>query len=359
MQKEILLAHFPKITLKRYRELTAAFSNIDNAWQAEFVDLQKLGWEDDFIHEFLTWRDNVDEEKIAEILQAEKIHCITLSDENYPALLKQIYDPPICLFVRGEIGVLDYPLAVVGPRKHSMYAKQITEDIISVLARSGVEIISGLAIGVDGVAHEAALRAHGRTLAVLGCGINKQNIYPSAHKHLSEKIIENNGALISEYPPGTEPTKFTFPRRNRIVAGLSLGTFLVEAAENSGALITAQCALDSNREVFVAPQNITSSTATGSNALLKIGAIPVTEAQDILNVLNLQEIKHDAIPKTIKADTPTEAMILQFLSRKPIHIDELTKKTSIPSHTINSTLIIMEMKGQIKNLGNMMYVLCI
>ena len=195
MKKEILLAHFPKITVKRYRELTGAFSNLDTAWQAEFSDFKKINWQDNFINEFLLWRDSINPEKINLILEKEQIQCVTIEDEAYPPLLKKVFDPPFCLFARGNLSDLKYPLAVVGPRKYSVYGKQITEDLVPPLVHNGLEIISGLALGIDGIAHRAALQAGGRTIAVLGGGIDKQHIYPAAHKQLAEKIIELRSML--------------------------------------------------------------------------------------------------------------------------------------------------------------------
>lgn len=357
MQKEILLAHFPKITFKRYRELLGAFSNLDNVWRAEFDDLKKLNWKDDLINEFLLWRDALDENKINCTLEKEQIKCITMDDSDYPPLLKEIYDPPFCLFVRGDISNIQNPLAVVGPRKYSTYGKQITEELVPKLARTNIAIISGLALGIDGIAHNATLQAGGRTIAVLGSGINKNNVYPACHRELSERIIESGGALISEYPPGTEPNTFTFPRRNRIVAGMSLGTLVIEAAENSGALITAQFALDSNREIFCIPQNITSPTAFGSNKFLKNGATPVTEADDIINAFNLQELTKPSAPTKIIASNPLEEKIIKLLSKEPVHVDILIKQSGITSQETNSTLILMEIQGKIKNTGGMMYIL--
>lgn len=358
MKKEILLAHFPKLTHKRYQQILAAFSDLDTFWEeAEFGELKKLNWNENFIHEFLLWKDELDLGKINKILDQEKITCITLEDNNYPALLREIYDPPFCIFIRGNINKINYPLAVVGPRKYSQYGKQVTQDITGELARHGVTIISGLAIGIDTIAHTSTLQSEGRTIAVLGSGVNKQHIYPATNRNLAEHIIEKGGAVISEYPPGALCNKYTFPRRNRIVAGMSLGALVIEAKENSGALITSQCALDNNREVFTIPQNITSPTSIGSNNLLKMGARPVTSAQDILDALNLQDIKHYVENKKIIPDSPIEEKILEHLSREPIHVDIITKKTQLQSHEVNSALTLMEMKGQLRNLGGMMYVI--
>lgn len=357
MKKEILLSYFPKITIKRYRELLGVFSSIDNIWKAEFDDLKKTKWDDSLIHEFLVWRENLDEEKVHKILDHENIHCLTQDDQDYPELLKQIYDPPLCLFVRGELKNDGYNLAVVGTRKYTPYGQQVAEELVPQIAAQGITIVSGLAFGIDSIAHEATLKVHGKTIAVLGSGINDRHIYPSQHRELAQRIIEGGGAVISEYPPGTLPSNFTFPRRNRLIAGMSLGTLVIEAPEKSGALITASCALENGREVFAIPQNITSRTATGPNNLIKMGAKPTTCAQDIVDALDLQNIVQYVTNKDILPDSPTEATLLTHLSKEPTGVDELIKKSGLGSATVNSTLTLMEMKGKIRNIGGMMYVL--
>ncbi len=358
LKKEILLAHFPKLTNKRWQDIRSAFSDVNAFWNSYFDEIKtKLHWDDNLIHEFLIWKDNLNEELIIKRLNDTGINCVTLDDPEYPELLKQIYDPPFCLFIRGSLTRLDFPLGVVGTRKFTSYGKQVTEELIGELARQGVAIISGLALGIDGIAHEATIRANGVTIAVLGGGVDHQYLYPAAHKHLAERIIDAGGAVLSEYHPGTLPTQFSFPRRNRIIAGLSLGTLVIEAGESSGALITAQCSLDSNRDVFAVPQNITSPTAIGPNNLLKMGAKPVTSAKDILDALNLQNIQQFVESKEILPDSPTEATILPHLSREPIHIDNIIKRSGLASHVVNGTMTLMEMKGKVRNLGGMMYVL--
>jgi len=357
MKKEILFSYFPKATVKRYQQLITVFGNLDKAWQADSEILKKTGWEEKVIQEFLNWKNKIDEEKITKILQQENIYCLTRDDENYPELLKQIYDPPFCLFVRGNLDMIKFPIAVVGTRKFTNYGQQITEEIVSQLAQQGITIISGLALGIDSIAHNATIEAGGKTIAVLGTGINKKHIYPAAHYQLSEKIIASGGALISEYPPGALPSKYSFPRRNRIIAGLSVGTLVIEAPEESGSLITAQYALDNNREVFAIPQNITSINSTGVNNLLKNGAHLITQAEDILEVLNLEKIKEFIDNQEIIPDSPTEAKILEILTKEPIHVDVITKKTQLDSSTVNATLALMEMKGKVRNLGGMNYIL--
>lgn len=356
MEKEILLSYFPKITNKRYRDLMRIFSSLDEAWEAEFNDLRPTNWQEQIINEFLLWRDNLDETKIEADLLQHKIHCITISNPEYPPLLKQIYDPPFCLFVRGTMHP-ENCLAIVGSRKHSQYGKQITENLTEELVRNGITIVSGLALGIDSIAHESALRHNGKTIAVLGSGIDPFHIAPSNHRLLAERIITKDGAIISEYPPGTEPTKYTFPQRNRIISGLSFGVLVIEAAEKSGTLITAQCAVDNGREVFAIPQNITSQTSGGTNNLIKSGARTVTCVEDIIEALNMQETMSDVKSKINRELlSPLESEIIRHITKESTHIDEIIKKSALPSNIVNSTLSMMEMKGIIKNLGGMMFV---
>ena len=356
MKKEILLSYFLKISYKKYQDLKKVFSSLDEAWDVSPKEFKRTGWDESFIQEFFEWKNSLDEIKIQNELQTEGIICVTQEDANYPALLKQIYDPPICLFVRGNLTQEKFPLGVVGPRKPSSYGQQVTHSLVTPLAEAGVTIVSGLALGIDGLAHEAACQVKGKTIAVLAGGVDQHSIQPSAHRGLAQKIIELGGAIISEYPPGTAPLNYSFPKRNRIIAGMTLGTLVIEATEASGTLITAQCALDGNREVFAVPQNITSLTSIGTNNLLKMGAKLVTSSQDILEALNLQETKQIPAPP-VKADSPTEAKILEWIHTEPIHIDAIIKQSKMESRVVSSTLSLMEMKGKIKNTGGMMYIL--
>lgn len=356
MKKEILLSYFPKITLKRHRDLTRIFATLDDAWKAEFDDLRQTGWEDQLINEFLSWRDNLDETKISAELARHQIECVTISDPDYPPLLKQIYDPPFCLFIRGRLSA-ENCLAVVGSRKFSIYGKQVAENLTEELAKRGITIVSGLALGIDSIAHESALRQNGKTIAVLGSGVDPLHIAPANHAALAERIIGKNGAIISEYPPGTMPSKYSFPQRNRIIAGLSMGVLVIEAAEKSGSLITAQCALDNGREVFAVPQNITSPTSFGTNNLIKSGARAITGVEDIIEALNIEKtitsVENRKNPPTL---SPTETILMASITREPIHIDEIIKAGALPSNIVNGTLTLLEMKGIIKNLGGMMFV---
>lgn len=357
MKKEILLAHFPKITTKRYQKLMAAFFSLDAVWSAEFDDLKKTGWDDSIIHEFLTWKEKIDESKIQKILDQEGIHAITQDDPEYPALLKQVYDPPFCLFIRGALPPDTYNLAVVGTRNFTSYGKQMTQELVAPLAEQGITIVSGLARGIDSIAHETTLTSGGKTIAVLGSGINDRHVYPSAHRDLAKRIVASGGAIISEYPPGALPNTYTFPLRNRIIAGMTLGTLVIEAKKKSGALITAEYALDHGREIFTIPHNLTAETGEGPNNLIKSGAKLITSHEDIIDALNLQDIAQYVTNNEILPDSPQEAKLLAQLTREPTHIDKLIKQSDMSSPDVNATLTMMEMKGKVKNLGNMMYVL--
>lgn len=247
-------------------------------------------------------------------------------------------------------------MAIVGTRKCTPYGRQVTEEFSRGLAEQGMVIVSGLALGIDGVAHEAALVAGGYTVAVLGSAVDKRSVYPAAHQDLSERIIAHGGAVMSEYPPGFLPTQYSFPARNRIIAGLSRGTLITEAPTESGALITASCALDYNREVFAIPHPLTSLAGQGGNDLLKKGAQPVTNFQDILEALQIKHIEQIVTNNAVLPVSDTEGAILKLLSREPRHIDELIKQSGFASGTVMSTLTLLEMKGKIKNVGGMMYI---
>lgn len=277
---------------------------------------------------------------------------ITIKSPNYPRLLKEIYDPPKELYVWGDLRAEEnYPLAVVGTRKVSNYGRQVTIDLVKNLAKVGLTIISGLALGVDGLAHQACLDVNGRTIAVLGSGL--KHIYPSVHQKLAEKIVKAGGAVISEYPPETKPAKWNFPARNRIIAGMALGVLVIEAPEVSGALITARCALDSGREVFAVPGNINNQNSIGTNRLIKLGAKPVTRAEDILESFNLEltlEFK-----KEVKPASKEEAIILEILKQEPAQIDEIIRKSKLEPPIVSSTLTIMEITGKVKHIGGGTY----
>ena len=284
------------------------------------------------------------------------IRRITKQNKEYPRLLKEIFKPP-ALYVRGNFNKADdFALAVVGTRKPTYYGQQTADKIVYDLAQSGLTIISGLALGVDTIVHKTTLKAGGRTIAVLGAGVDDKSLYPQENRKLALKI-EKSGAVISEYTLGTSAKPGYFPQRNRIISGLALGTLVIEAGFKSGALITAHCALDQNREVFCVPGSIFSEKSAGANNLIKLGAKLVTSAKDILEELNLTQSLKLFETKKIIADSPEEAKILKFLNHEPKHIDELLKQTKLDAAVISATLSLMEIRNKIKNIGGGNYVL--
>lgn len=357
MNPHLLLSYFPKISYPRYKKLQARFLNLEEIWQAEIPELISAGWEQNIAADFVVWRETRPEEKILNDLTKTKVKTVCLDDPEYPTLLKEINDPPLVLFYRGELpNSKQIAVAVVGTRRCTNYGKQVCQEIVENLANMGILIVSGLALGIDGIAHEATLKMKGKTIAVLGSGVESSRIYPPSHRSLAERIIVGGGAVISEYPPGFTPTKYSFPMRNRIIAGLTLGSLIIEAPIKSGSLITARAALDYNRDVFAIPHPINSIMGTGNNNLLKLGAKCVTSADDIAEALNLSGLTQLAIPLSPKADTANEDAIIKTLSREPKSIDNIIKESGLDSPTTMSTLTLMEMKGYVRNLGGMMYV---
>jgi len=352
------MAKIPGLGPVRLKRIWEHFDSMKRAWEADLENLRGAGLEQKIAEEivFLRQRINPDEEFLN--AQKEGINIVTLADKSYPKLLKEIYGPPAILYYKGELfGEGDeFAVAMVGTRKYSSYGKLVAMNIASELSNQGITTVSGLAIGIDGLVHEATVNQKARTIAVLGSGIDETSIYPSANRYLAKKIIENNGLLLAEYPPGTIPNKQNFPQRNRIIAGLSVATVVIEAPETSGALLTAKHALEQNRDVMAVPGNIYSQNAAGPNNLIKMGAKLVTSASDVLEALNMKQVKDFIDNRKISPDTKEEAIILDILSNEPIHIDELIKKSGMNTATINSTLILMEMKGKVRNLGNMMYI---
>lgn len=342
----------------RLRRLLNHFGTAERAWSADLASLITGGIEENVANKIIFERDKLDLELLWEKILIEKIGLITIFDVDYPKLLKEIYNPPILLYLRGAFEPRDeFAVAVVGTRKVTSYGAQVAGDIARPLAKNGVTIISGLALGVDTLAHEAALDVGGRTIAVIGSGLDWRSIYPIENRFLAERIVDAGGMIISEFPLGMPPLKQNFPLRNRIISGLSLGTVVIEAGESSGALLTANIALEQNREVFAVPGSIYNRNAVGPNELIKKGAKLVSGAPDILESLNLNMAASFVEAQKISADSPEEEKILQFISKEPIHVDDLVRQTGLASPAVNATLVLMEMKGKVKNLGGQMYVI--
>lgn len=339
----------------RLRALLDYYGHIETAWQANPGELRAIGLDRRSLENLIKVRATLDLE--AELKKLEKLGVTVLTWEspNYPNPLKNISNSPFTLYVRGELLPQDeWALAVVGTRRASAYGKDCTRMLVHGLVESGVTIVSGLAYGIDTEAHNTAVKAGGRTIAVLGCGVDIA--YPAENRRLSQTIAAN-GALVSEYPLGTRPEAGNFPPRNRIISGLSLGVLVVEGHFQSGARITADFALEQGREVFAVPGNILRKSGSGPNDLIQNGAKLVAHVNDILEELNLTMVAHHNEARAILPDNAIEATLLQQLSTDPIHVDELGRATGLSAAEIASTLAMMELKGMVQQVGGMNYVI--
>jgi len=338
----------------RLRALREHFGDLSLAWQAPLDALQAAGLSQKIAERVIQARASVDLDGFMEQIAAQGIQVLTWEDEAYPACLKEIDQPPPILYLRGELTIEDsWAVAVVGTRRVTAYGRQVTEELASYLAQNGVTVVSGLARGVDAIAHQAALKAGGRTLAVMGNGVDR--IYPPEHRALAEQILAS-GALLSDYAPGTPPEGANFPPRNRLISGLSLAVVVVEAGETSGALITAQFAVDQGREVFAVPGNILAPQSKGTNRLIQQGAHPLLSARDVLEALNLTRVSEQRLVRRALPADEVETQVLNVLAREPLHVDEIRNQTGLPIERVSATLVMMELKGMVRQVGGMNYV---
>ena len=289
-------------------------------------------------------------------MESFPINTLNIEDKNYPEILRKIPNPPKVLFWRGKLLNNETCFAIVGTRRYSSYGKEIAFSIAEDLAEAGLTIVSGMARGIDTFSHKGALEGGGRTIAVLGTGLDEKSIFPRENLKLARKILENGGALISEYPPGAPGMKQNFPERNRIISGMSIGVLVVEANFGSGALITAKWAREQNKKVFAVPGSIYSLNSRGCHFLIKQGAKLVESANDILKELNLPCLNLK-FKQEIKGETKEESLILEVLRKEPLDIDKIIEKTNLSPSIILTTLAIMEIKGKVKNLGGNIFAL--
>lgn len=345
----------PGIGRVKFSQLENYFGKLETAWQAGAADLKQAGLENNTIKAILEMRPHIDLPAEMEKLDKAGVKAYTHHDDDYPARLREIFDYPPIIYIKGELTLQDeWCVAVVGTRRATVYGKQVTQEIVEDLARNKITVISGLARGIDTIAHRAALEAGGRTAAVCACGLD--SIYPAENAALAHSIAAN-GALISEYPLGAKPRPDNFPRRNRIMSGMSLGVLVIEAGETSGAIITAHMALEQNREVFAVPGSILSPTSRGTNTLIQEGAKLVRNCTDILEELNLTASVQQLEMKELVPTNATEDQLLKQLSTEPVHIDEVCRSSGLPVATVSSNLAIMELKGLVKQVSTMNYVL--
>lgn len=352
-----LCALRPRITALRLQALLSAAGSAEIAWNADAALLQRAGWSEEAIAFFVRHREQWDVSAEADRLLRSGIALVALESELYPPLLRELYDPPIGLYVRGDLQSARAPTtAVVGSRKATPYGRTATNVLVRPLAARGLTIVSGLAYGVDAEAHRATLAVHGHTIAVLGSGVDEHSLYPRSHRGLAEEIVGEGGAVVSEFPPGTGARAEFFPQRNRIIAGLSKAVIIVEAAAGSGALITARLALAENREVFAVPGPITSPLSEGCHLLLREGASPALSADDILEALAIEEVLNIAdSPPPAPAGTPAEQLLAR-LGSEPQSIDAVLSSSTLPPHEVAAAISMLELEGRIRDVGGKHYV---
>lgn len=352
---------FPGVGPKRFQALLTYFSTVKDAWNASESELKESGLGEQLSEKFIAFRSNFSLESYLKKLEQKSISYLTFLDKEYPMLLQESHNPPFVLFMKGEFDFNDsqnqMTVGIVGTRRITSYGRQVTEMITESLVDAGCVIVSGLAMGVDAVTHQTTLNCNGKTIAVLGCGVDCCN--PSTNQRLYDEIIVKGGAVISEFPLEQAPTKGSFPSRNRIIAGLSKAIIVTEGAEDSGALITAQDAFTNNRKVFAVPGPITSSLSKGPNSLFSKGAQVVTSGQDVLRELGINSrITNKKRKDTVKGDTAEEQKILDLLQNETMHFDELVRKSELSPAIIGTLLSLMEMKGLVRNTESSTYILC-
>ena len=338
----------------RYSLLEKHFGSLAEAWQAGPAELKAAGLEERVVAHITDGRAKVSPDEEMERLERHHVRAITWHDPDYPPRLKEIYDLPPLLYVRGELMASDeWAVAVVGTRRPTPYGRQAAEELSFGLTRNGICVVSGLARGVDSIAHRAAMEGGGRTIAVMACGLDI--VYPPEHAKLAQEIVER-GALVSDYPLGIQPRGDYFPRRNRIMSGLSLGVLVVEGDVKSGAMITARLALEQDREVFAVPGSIFSPQSRGTNSLIQEGAKLVQKVEDVLEELNLTMVPQQVEMKELIPATDTEASLLRHITKEPVHIDEVCRESGLPIATVSSVLAMLELKGLVRQMGPMAYV---
>ncbi len=340
------VTHIGPVRLGRLRD---RFGTLELAWRAEERDL--LGVLDErTCRAVLMARSTIDPARELDRIAETGAHVVTVLDDDYPRILREIPGPPPVVYFRGSLPAQDEPtVAMVGTRRSTSYGREATIRIAGDLAAAGVTIVSGLARGIDGFAHQAALEAGGRTIAVMASGVDI--IYPPEHRQLANRIVES-GALLSDYPPGTKPDAPNFPARNRIISGLSLATIVVEAPARSGALITVGFAADQGRDVYAVPGSILSNASEGTNKLLRQGATPLTCAADLLDDLKLSPARPmDEPAQTAFPMIDDERAIYALVTSEPQHIDELAYSAGVTISQASALMTMLELKGLVSNAG--------
>jgi len=347
----IALSLVPEIGPVLSRRLVAAFGSPAAVFSADERSLGEVaGMGQEKVNNILGFSHWAAAERCLKECEKKGIRIVACEDETYPGVLREVAAAPPVLYIKGEYIPEDrYAIAVVGSRKHTDYGETVALKFSGELAGAGFTIVSGMARGIDTLAHESALSSGGRTLAILGSGIDVP--YPPENRRLIQRVSES-GALISEFPPGTMPLRENFPRRNRLISGLSLGVLVVEATAASGSLITANYALEQNREVFAVPGNITSETSVGTNRLIRQGAKAVLDTDDIVSEL-APALKGFIRAEAGKAVTLSadESRLCASLTREPRHVDTLSREVALPVQKMLDMLLMLELKGVVRQLN--------
>ena len=342
----------PYVGPSRMRRLVEHFGSLEVAWQADHNQLKAI-LDERGLAGLTERRAALNLDGLMDGLHRNDVIVLTLMDANYPRLLREAPAPPPVLFTRGAFSDLDQQaVAVVGTRRMTPYGREMTSRIAGDLARAGVTIVSGLALGVDGIAHRAALDAGGRTIAVLGGGINR--IYPSEHRQLATSVSQS-GVLLSEYSPDAKADAPHFPARNRIISGLSLAVVVTEAPDKSGALITVDFAADQGRDVFAVPGNANSASSVGCNRLIRDGARIVRSADDILEDLRLGTAPPPPVQQILILDE-RDRRLVAVMTSDPQHIDDIAAQANLSVTQVSVQLMTLELQGVVRNSGAQHYV---
>ena len=371
----VALSAIPQLGAARFQRLEPYFGSLENAWRASLSELRGAGLDSRTAQEVVAGRERLDPDDMMASLDRTGVAATNWNGSDYPPRLKEISDPPPVLFYLGEVSPEDEcSVAIVGTRNPTAYGREAATVLSRDLASAGITVVSGLALGIDGVAHRAALECRGRTIAVVAGGLD--SVYPREHAGLFRQIQER-GAVVSEHPPGARRDPRSFPRRNRLISGMTLGTVVVEAAEGSGTRWTVYQALEQNREVFCVPGSIFSPASKFTNRMIKEGAKLVADYTDILEELNLPDVgvpRYDQVSgqshqgrslmetpeEQEKEDTedlePGEAALLEHLSAEPKHVDDLCREADLPIASVTSMLTLLELKGKVQQVGSMHYI---
>ena len=345
------------VSVKVIEKLESYYGSLENIWSSSNNDINQIkSISEKTRFEITNKKDQTYFDNVMENIYKNDVKVLTILDEEFPEKLKYIYNCPKVLYVKGDmLKKQERLIGIVGARKATAYGKHITNKFTNELLDLGINPVSGMAKGVDTEVHVASIKKNQRNIAVLGCGVDV--VYPKSNKYIYEKIMDN-GSVISEFPLGTQPLKYNFPQRNRIISGLSSGVLVVEADERSGSLITAHHAAEQGKEVFAVPGNINSIYSRGTNLLIKDGAKIVLRVEDIIEEIREFEgikSKKDKVRLDYSKLSQDEVKVISFIEEEPIHTDLICIKTSMSISNVNSILTILEMKGIVKKLPNQLF----